>query len=189
YILIENFFEKSDEIDLYILKENLKSKNLENNGFLEVINPSEGYRILLQNIETKQYFVCKYSFLYEYEKTKSDVELKKFNDGYIAWKTKYNELTKSGTINMNNCNAITKKYSFVNVFGNTVLNASKIPKQEKVIFNNNYDKINEKLLEIGILERERDFLGKFVDNVKENEGLDVYKLSLYVSNVSKLNIE
>ncbi|MBF6653978.1 hypothetical protein C3B47_14055 [Flavobacterium columnare] len=186
---IDVFFLKLSNPKTYVLKENLKEPNAKKNDFYEMRVLNESSILLLQNIETKKYFVCNNSLLIEYETTKSDDELKSFSDGYANWKTNYVNLTKSAKVNMSNCNAIIKKYSFVNALGKTVYNSSKIPKQDKINFNNNYDKIIEKLEELKKLESERKYLEKFLDNVKENEGLDVYQISLFISKTTKLNIE
>lgn len=186
YIKIDKFYQKNKNI--FLLEENIKNINFRLNNFYK-IDDSSGGGYLLQNNETKEFIIVNGSLTSEYERTKSDEDLKKFNDGYIIWKTKYIELTKSADNNIAICNSILKRNTFINVLGQSVWNADTISKKDKIEFNKNYDLITEKLNKLAVLGREEEFYNYFLDNVKGNEGLDVYAISGFHSIAKKFIIE
>ncbi len=187
YKVIDVFYQKITNKSHFILPENIKNINISLNNFYEMKNT--GDRSLLQNTETSDYIICSNSLLYEYEKTKSDEDIKKFNEGYLIWKTNYLELSKSAQNNIANCNLILKRNTFINALGKSVWNEDKISKKDKIDFNSNYDLITEKLNKLHLLEQERDFLSKYLDNVKGNEGTEVYGITLFQSKARKFDIE
>jgi hypothetical protein len=182
YKVIPKYYQKSS--NQYLLSESIKNINLSKNDIYEMLDGT-----LLQNTNTYEYIKCNPSFLSEYDLTKNDDELKKFNDEYLIWKTKYLSLTKSAQNNVTNCNAILKRNTFINVLGQSVWNADKISKKDKIDFNNNYDSISDKLSKIGLLEQESQFYNYYLDNVKDNEGIEVYGISLFLNNARKFNLQ
>ncbi|MGR3792032.1 hypothetical protein ACUXZJ_14385 [Flavobacterium sp. TN-1] len=184
FMKIEKYYQKNNNIIL--LEENIKNINFKLNNFYEMNNTG---RTLLQNTETKEYILVSGSLLSEYENTKNEEDLKEFNDGYLIWKTKYTELTKSAENNIKICNSILKRNTFINVLGQSVWNADKISKKDKIEFNNNYDAITEKLSKLGVLEQERKFYSYYLDNVKGDEGLNVYGISIFHSTAQKFTIK
>lgn len=189
YKVMDAFYQKYGSKNQYLLKENIKNINLELNSFYIMKNLNERSYILMQNIDSKEYILCNNSLLYEYENTKSDDDLKKFNEDYLVWKTKYLELSKSAKNNVAICNSIIKRNTFINALGQSVWNSDKVSKKDKIDFNNNYDLISEKLIKLGDLERERKFYNHYLDNTKDKEGIDVYAISLFQSKAKKFNIE
>lgn len=189
YKVLDKFYSKSGKENLYLLKEDIKNINIDLNYFYEMKNLNERSDLLLQNVETKEYIICNNSLLYEYEKTKTDEDLKIFNDGYLLWKTQYLELTKSAKSNVAICNSILKRNTFINALGQSVRNSDKISKKDKIDFNNNYDSITEKLNKLGTLEQDRKFYSYYLDNVKGNDGIEVASVSLFHSKASKFYIE
>jgi hypothetical protein len=182
YKVISKYYQKSSI--QFLLSESIKNINLSKNNIYEMLDGT-----LLQNINTYEFIKCNPSFLSEYDLTKNDDELKKFNDEYLIWKTKYLSLTKSAENNITICNSILKRNTFINVLGQSVWNADKISKKDKIEFNNNYDAITEKLSKIGVLEQERKFYSYYLDNVKGDEGLNVYGISIFHSTAKKFTIK
>lgn len=182
YKIVGQYYKKSNLE--FLLRENVKKIDVNLNNIYEMKDDN-----LLQNTENKEYVVINGSFISEYETTKSDEDLKNFTIGYLAWKTQYIGLTKSAKMNINNCNSILKRNTFINALGRSVWNPDKISKKDKIDFNNNLDKITEKLNKLGSLSEERKYYNYFLDNVKENEGIDVYGLSIFQANAVKFNLE
>jgi len=107
------------------------------------------------------------------------------NVEYKTWVSKYISLQQSAQINVNFCNAIIKKHTYLNRLGQKRYDTSTFTKQEKTSFNLNLDSLNEKLRQIGDLEGQRDFLSYYNDKVSDAEATKSYNLSTYYNNTSK----
>lgn len=107
------------------------------------------------------------------------------SDEYKAWKTKYLTLLQSAETNVNTCNAIIKKYTYLNRIGQKRYDSEKFTTQEKLNFNKNLDSLSEKLKTIGDLEDKRDFLAYYNDKVSTMEATKSYTLSSFYNNTSR----
>lgn len=104
---------------------------------------------------------------------------------YKTWKTKYLALLQSAQTNVNTCNAIIKKHTYLNRFGQKRYDSEKFTKQEKLTFNKNLDSLNEKLKKIGDLEDERNFLSYYNNKVSTVEATKSYSLSSFYNSTSR----
>ncbi|WP_026729481.1 hypothetical protein [Flavobacterium denitrificans] len=103
---------------------------------------------------------------------------------YKTWKTNYLTLLQSAQTNVNACNAIIKKHTYLNRLGQKRYDSTTFTKQEKVSFNQNLDSLNEKLKKIGDLEDERDFLNFYNNRVSNVEATKSYALSTFYNSTS-----
>ncbi|TPG42026.1 hypothetical protein [Flavobacterium pectinovorum] len=104
---------------------------------------------------------------------------------YKTWKTKYLTLLQSAQTNVNTCNAIIKKHTYLNRLGQKRYDSDKFTKQEKLSFNKNLDSLNEKLKTIGDLEDNRDFLAFYNNKVSTVEATKSYALSSFYNSTSR----
>ncbi|MEP6804653.1 MAG: hypothetical protein ABI892_09025, partial [Flavobacterium sp.] len=104
---------------------------------------------------------------------------------YKTWKTKYLTLLQSAQTNVNTCNAIIRKHTYLNRIGQKRYDSEKFSKQEKLTFNKNLDSLSEKLKTIGDLEDKRDFLAYYNDKVSTVEATKSYSLSSFYNSTNR----
>ena len=104
---------------------------------------------------------------------------------YKTWRTNYLTLLQSAQTNVNACNVIIKKHTYLNRLGQKRYDSTTFTKQEKTSFNQNLDSLNEKLKKIGDLEDKRDFLAYYNDKASNEEATKSYTLSSFYSSTSR----
>lgn len=104
---------------------------------------------------------------------------------YKTWKAKYVSLQQSAQVNVNSCNAIIKKHTYLNLLGQKRYDSDTFTKQEKVIFNKNLDLLYDKLQQIGDLDDKRDFLAFYNNKASTEEAVNAYKLSTFYTTTSR----
>lgn len=104
---------------------------------------------------------------------------------YKTWKINYLALLQSAQTNVNTCNAIIKKHTYLNRLGQKRYDSATFTKQEKVSFNKNLDALNEKLKKIGELEDERDFLDFYNNKISNAEATKSNNIFSFYSNTSR----
>ena len=104
---------------------------------------------------------------------------------YKTWRTNYLTLLQSAQTNVNACNVIIKKHTYLNRLGQKRYDSTTFTKQEKASFNQNLDSLNEKLRKIGDLEDKRDFLAYYNDKASTAEATKSYALSSFYNSTSR----
>lgn len=104
---------------------------------------------------------------------------------FKTWKTKYLSLLKSANANVNACNAIIKKHTYLNRFGEKRYDSNTFSKQEKITFNKNLDALESKNKSIGELEDNRDLYLYWNDSVTIKESVQSYNLSTFYNTTSR----
>lgn len=104
---------------------------------------------------------------------------------YKTWRTNYLTLLQSAQTNVNACNVIINKHTYLNRLGQKRYDSTTFTKQEKASFNQNLDSLNEKLRKIGDLEDKRDFLAYYNDKASNEEAAKSYVLSSFYNSTSR----
>nr|WP_294927770.1 hypothetical protein [uncultured Flavobacterium sp.] len=104
---------------------------------------------------------------------------------YKMWKSKYLALLQSAQTNVNSCNAIIGKHTYLNRIGQKKYDTNTFTKQEKSSFNQNLDSLNDKLKQIGELENQRDNLSFYNNKASIEESVKSYNLSTYYNTTSR----
>lgn len=104
---------------------------------------------------------------------------------YKTWKSKYLTLLQSAQTNVNSCNAIIGKHTYLNRIGQKKYDTDTFTKKEKSSFNQNLDSLKGKLEKIGELESERDNLSFYNNKATDLEAVKSYNLSTYYNTTSR----
>ena len=104
---------------------------------------------------------------------------------FKTWKTKYLSLLKSADINVNACNTIIKKHTYLNRRGEKMYDSDTFTKQEKITFNKNLDILDSKLKQIGELEDNRNLYLYWIDLATIKESAQSYNLSTFYNTTSR----
>lgn len=180
YILINK------EIEYKFVKNELITEKDEDYTFLKRDNDRFS---IIKNTSTNQlFYVMSNQFIGQLEIEISQTNFKNLGNTaeYKAWKTKYVGLLQSAQINVNACNAIISRHTYLNRIGQKRYDSNTFTKQEKMIFNKNLDSLNDKLNQIGVLDDNRDFLQYYNDKASIEESVKSYTLSSYYNNTSKV---
>lgn len=124
------------------------------------------------------------------DRLKFEEEKKKYENignslEYKKWKTKYLNLMQSALVNVNTCNSIIKKHTYLNRLHEKKYNSDSFTKQEKILFNKNLDLLENKIKQISELEENRDLYLYFIDNGTIRETTGAYNLSYYLNTTNR----
>lgn len=190
-ILSGEFIELSETYAL--MNESVKYKFAKNelfdqsNEHFNNQNEFDGFPIIKKSDTNQLYYITSKQFLLQ---MKGVIEREKFKNldktsEYKSWKTKYISLLQSAQINVNTCNAIIKKHTYLNRLGQKRYDTETFSKQEKLTFNKNLDSLNEKLKMISDLEDDRDFLAFYNEKASDLDAVKSYGLSSFYNSTSK----
>lgn len=122
------------------------------------------------------------------KKMQEEKEKKQFPEKYKIWKTKYFASLKSANTNVNACEAIIKKHTYLNRFREKRYDSDTFTKQEKITFNKNLDALEDKLKSIWELEKEDGFYNYYdywQKSIPFKESLESVRLGGYLNNTSR----
>lgn len=179
YILINK------EVKDQFLKNELITEKNEN--FTNLKGDFDRFSIIKNSNTNQLFYVMSNRFIGQLEVEIDHANYKNLGNSseYKTWKTKYLSLLQSAQTNVNFCNAIIKKHTYLNRIGQKRYDSEKFTKQEKLSFNKNLDSLNEKLKMIGDLEDKRDFLAYYNDKVSNVEATKSYSLSSFYNSTSR----
>jgi len=127
-------------------------------------------------------------------KAKSEEERKKrieeykampSNPEYKVWVAKYEQAISIAQGNIDKCEAIIKKHTYKNAFGEKLYDSSDFSETEKKVFNQNLDLLGKRNEEIGELENEKKFYHFWNENVSIEKSTSSYRLSSYFNSKNK----
>ena len=122
------------------------------------------------------------------KKIQEEKEKKQFPEKYKIWKTKYFASLKSANTNVNACEAIIKKHTYLNRFREKRYDSDTFTKQEKITFNKNLDALEDKLKSIWELEKEDGYYNYYdywQKSIPFKESLESVRLGGYLNNTSR----
>lgn len=122
------------------------------------------------------------------EKRKKEIEelqAMPSNPEYKIWKSKYEKTILVAEGNVNRCEAIIKKHTFKNAFGEKLYDSSDFTESEKKVFNQNLDLLEKHNDELGKLEDDKKFYNYWNDTVSIEKSTSSYRLSSYFNSKSK----
>lgn len=178
----------------FLVNEEIKGKFIKNelinekhNYFESLKSNSDSFSIIKKSNTNDFFYIMSNRFIGQLEVENERTYFKNLGntEEYKLWKTNYLTLLKSAQTNVNTCNAIIKKHTYLNRLGQKRYDSATFTKQEKVSFNKNLDSLNEKLKKIGELEDERDFLSYYNDKVSTVEATKSYSLSSFYNSTSR----
>jgi len=105
---------------------------------------------------------------------------------YKQWKVKYEKALSLSQANVNKCEAIIKKHTFKNAFGQKKYDSSDFSQSEKKVFNQNLDLLKKQSDEIGSLESEEKYYYYWNETVSIQKSTWSYRLSSYYNSKSKV---
>ena len=110
---------------------------------------------------------------------------------YKNWKTKFLSIFNSAKANAVIIDNLENKYSFRNNFGNKVWDPSSFSKQDKIIYNKNYDAIGKKLDDMKELQKigRNEYFESLYGHLagtQTSAGLEIYNLAQYYNHHEKL---
>lgn len=108
------------------------------------------------------------------------------NPNYKEWKAKYEKKLLLAQKNVDKCEAIIKKHTFKNAFGQKRYDSSDFSKSEKKVFNDNLEMLGNLNDEIGKLEDEKKYYYYWNENANDYKSTTSYRLSSYYNNKSKV---
>lgn len=108
------------------------------------------------------------------------------NPKYKQWKVKYEKVISLAQANVDKCEAIIKKHTFKNVFGQKRYNSSDFTESDKKIYNKNLDLLGKNHDEIGDLENEKKYYFYWYDTVSMRKSTSSYRSSSYYNSKSKV---
>lgn len=146
-----------------------------------------GFQIIKKSGTNEMYYIMSGMFTLGLRKMSESAKYQNIGNTaeYKAWKTKYVGLLQSAQINVNACNAIISKHTYLNRIGQKRYDSDTFTKQEKMSFNKNLDLLNDKLNQIGVLDDNGDFLQYYNDKASDQEALKSYTLSSYYSTTNR----
>ena len=179
YILINK------EVDQKFVKNELITGNHENYTTLK--GDFDRFPIIKNSKTNQLFYVMSNRYIGQLEIETDDANFKNIGNSsdYKTWKTKYLALLQSAQTNVNACNTIIKKHTYLSRIGQKRYDSEKFTKQEKLTFNKNLDFLNEKLKTIGDLEDKRDFLDFYNNKVSTVEATKSYSLSSFYNSTIK----
>jgi hypothetical protein len=145
------------------------------------------FPIIKKSDSGEMYWVMSDKFVGQLEIVLDEIKYKNLGntDEFKTWKSKYMSLLQSAQTNVNSCNAIIKKHTYLNRIGQKRYDSDKFTKQEKMSFNQNLDALNEKLEKIRELESERDNLSFYNEKASDPEAVKSYSISNFYNNTSR----
>lgn len=183
--LPEKYMLISDEIAGKIAKNELITESNEhfvnNLGF-------RGLSIFKKSGTNELYYITSDRFIGQLEIELNQIAYKNLgtNSEYKTWKVKYVGLLQSARVNVNACDAIIAKHTYLNRIGQKRYDSATFTKQEKITFNKNLDLMNDKLSQIGELEANRDYLQYYNDKASTKEAAESYSLASYYNSTSRV---
>lgn len=123
----------------------------------------------------------------ELERKKNIEEFKKmpYNPEYKTWNTKYEKAISLAQQNIDKCEAIIKKHTYKNAFGEKLYDSSTFTELEKNIFNQSLNQLEKYNREIGELENEKKFYHFWNENVSTEKSTSSYRFSSYFKSKNK----
>ncbi|MEM0576025.1 hypothetical protein [Flavobacterium polysaccharolyticum] len=143
---------------------------------------------IIKKLDTDEmFYVMSDKFIGQLEIVLNEIKFKNLGntDEYKTWKSKYLSLLQSAQTNVNSCNAIIKKYTYLNRIGQKRYDSDKFSKQEKGSFNQNLDSLKAKLEKIRVLESERDNLSFYNEKASDAEAVKSYSISNFYNSTSR----
>lgn len=122
----------------------------------------------------------------EQEKQEAELKAMPTNPEYLKWKGSYEKALSLSQKNVDKCNAIIKKYTFKNAFGQKIYDSSDFSKTDKNTFNQNLDMIFERSTDIRDLEDEKKYYFYWNDTVSTEKSTWSYRISSYFNSTSKV---
>jgi hypothetical protein len=182
--LPESYSLINEDIAYKFVKNELISRSNEYRNQRDEFN---GFSIIKKSSTNEIYYVMSNKFIGQLKIELDDIKYKNLGntEEYKVWKTKYLALLQSAQTNVNTCNAIIKKHTYLNRLGQKKYDSETFTKQEKISFNQNLDSLKEKLNKIEDLEDEPDFLAFYNNKASTVEATRSYSLSSFYSNTSK----
>ncbi len=155
--------------------------------FIKAKENIDRFPILKKSGTDEMYYVMSQKFIGQLEIVLDAINYQNLGNTveYKSWKTKYLGLLQSAQTNVNSCNAIIKKHTYLNRLGQKRYDSDTFTKQEKATFNQNLDLLKEKLEKIGDLEDERDFLSFYNDKASNEEAVKSYSISSFYNSTSR----
>ncbi|MDT0648425.1 hypothetical protein RM545_17165 [Zunongwangia sp. F260] len=108
------------------------------------------------------------------------------NPDYKQWKAKYEKALALAQANVDKCEAIIKKYTFRNAFGEKLYDSSDFSEAHKKVFNQNLELLGKHNNEIGNLENEKTYYYYWNEAASIEKSTTSYRLSSYYNNKSKV---
>lgn len=183
--LPDNYMLTNKEIPNRFIKNQIfteKDENYQNLG-----GSFDSFPIIKKSGTDELFYIMSDKFIGQLEIVLDAIKYKNLGNTteYKTWKGKYIGLLQSAQTNVNSCNAIIKKHTYLNRIGQKLYDSDKFTKQEKISFNKNLDSLNEKLNQIGELESERKLLLYYNDKASNEDTLKSYNLSSYYNTTSR----
>lgn len=107
------------------------------------------------------------------------------NPEYKAWVAKYEKAISIAQGNVDKCEAIIKKHTYKNAFGEKLYDSSDFTESEKKVFNQNLDLLGQQNEKIRELENEKKFYHYWNENVSIEKSASSYRLSSYHNSKNK----
>jgi|SRR5690606_12571499 len=107
------------------------------------------------------------------------------NPEYKAWVAKYEKAISIAQENIDKCEAIIKKHTYKNAFGEKLYDSSDFTESEKKVFNQNLDLLGQQNEKIRELENEKKFYHYWNENVSIERSTSSYRLSSYHNSKNK----
>lgn len=108
------------------------------------------------------------------------------NPDYKKWKVKYENALSQSQANVDKCEAIIKKHTFKDAFGQKRYDTSDFSASEKKIFNQNLESLNNRNYDIiRDLENDKKYYYYWNDTVSDEKSTWSYRLSSFYNNTSK----
>ncbi|MFH6943969.1 hypothetical protein [Flavobacterium sp. FlaQc-50] len=188
YILLpDHYLLINKEIEDKFIKNELVTEKHENFDILK--GSFDRFSIIKKSSTNELFYVMSNRFIGQLEIETDDANFKNLGNTaeYKAWKATYLTLLQSAQINVNTCNSIIKKHTYLNRLGQKRYDSEKFTEQEKLSFNKNLDSLNDKLKKIADLEDKRDFLEYYNDKISTTEATKSYSLSSFYNSTSRSN--
>ncbi|GAK99685.1 hypothetical protein JCM19314_3730 [Nonlabens ulvanivorans] len=143
---------------------------------------------LMVNDDTGEQYLAPSGFLFNYgvdtmEKTMAEMAS---NPDYIIWKRDYENALRESQSNIDKCEAIIKKHTFKNAFGEKIYDSSDFSENEKNTFNKNLESISNRRRVIRELEDNSEYYNFWVDSVSEERASWSYSIAVYFRSKSKV---
>src|SRR5690606_34824500 len=107
------------------------------------------------------------------------------NPEYKAWVAKYEKAISIAQENIDKCEAIIKKHTYKNAFGEKLYDSSDFTESEKKVFNQNLDLIVKKKMKNSKIKKEKKFYQYLNENVSIERSTSSYRLSSYHNSKNK----